>query len=66
MTNNQRYLVALSKEQIEAIRKALGSRPVWTTLESELISSLERRLRQIASHEAMLKNYNETDIQTGI
>jgi hypothetical protein len=67
MTNNQSYLVALSKDEIESIIKALHHRTEWDTPSRLLIiTKLERRLRQIASHEAMLKNYNETDIQTGI
>ena len=54
MANNQRYQVGMTKEEIEAVRVSLASRAVWTPLEARLIACLERRLRQIASHEEML------------
>lgn len=60
MANNQRYLVVLSKDEIESIIKFLrlfGGPP-----EDALLQRFERRLRQIASHEAMLARFdNEPD-----
>jgi len=60
MANNQRYLVALSKDEIDSIIKFLrlfGGPP-----EDALLQRFERRLRQIASHEEMLARFdNEPD-----
>jgi len=60
MANNQRYLVVLSKDEIESIIKFLrlfGGPP-----EDALLQRFERRLRQIASHEEMLARFdNEPD-----
>jgi len=52
MANNQRYQVSLTKNEIESLvcvlRLSAGSR------DSPFIERLERRLRQIQSHEEML------------
>ena len=52
MANNQRYQVSLTKSEIEGLvcvlRLSAGSR------DSPFIERLERRLRQIQSHEEML------------
>jgi Holliday junction resolvase len=56
MANNQRYLVVLSKDEIESIIKFLrlfGGPP-----EDALLQRFERRLRQIASHEEMLARFD--------
>ena len=59
MANNQRYQVGMTKEEIEAVRVSLASRAVWTPLEARLIACLERRLRQIASHEAQQVRFDD-------
>ena len=60
MANNPRYLVPLSKDEVESIIKFLrlfGGPP-----EDALLQRFERRLRQIASHEDMLARFdNEPD-----
>ena len=56
MANNQRYLVVLSKDEIESIIKFLqlfGGPP-----EDALLQRFQRRLRQIASHEEMLARFD--------
>ena len=67
MANNQRYQVGMTKEEIEAVRVSLASRAVWTPLEARLIAHLERRLRQIQSHEEMESRLSlDPEIQVGI
>lgn len=56
MANNPRYLVPLSKDEVESIIKFLrlfGGPP-----EDALLQRFERRLRQIASHEEMLARFD--------
>lgn len=56
MTSNRRYLVPLSKDEVESIIKFLrlfGGPP-----EDALLQRFERRLRQIASHEEMLARFD--------
>ena len=52
MANNPRYLVPLAKDEVESLVWSL--RVNAETRDSPLIRRLERRLRQIASHEEML------------
>jgi len=60
MANNPRYLVPLAKNEVESLVWALRANA--ETLDSPLIRRLERRLRQIASHEEMLARFdNEPD-----
>jgi hypothetical protein len=60
VANNPRYLVPLAKDEVESLVWSL--RVNAETRDSPLIRRLERRLRQIASHEAMLARFdNEPD-----
>lgn len=56
MTSNRRYLVPLSKDEVESLVWAL--RASAESRDSPLIQRFERRLRQIASHEEMLARFD--------
>ena len=61
----RRYQVSLTKSEIETILDYIGHSFMEPT--HELIKRFERRLRQIRSHEEMLKAYDSFDsIDTGL
>ena len=67
MKQVSRFMLFLSKEEIQSIITSLRASPDWTMSDRQpIITKLERRLRQISSEEIERAKYNGPDYPVGI